>query len=533
MLKCLEREGTKDSFSELHTNGYSIIGLQECELATNYPSIYWEKANLQVMSGAVEVEAIDEDSESRERGTNFGKLGGAIANLQKQGVNIELPDINRADKGFMADEKTNSIFYGLKGIASINNRTADIIIENRPYTSMRDFHDRLHLVKEQTFTKDGKPQMKALISKEQMLNLIKAGCFDSLEPSKTRLELLEEYLHLEFPDKKALIASNFPQLIKRGLIPDAFEDALRYVNFRTYLREGAKVDDGKLPQHEVEGYKVTKTKKWYLLDGEDELDTQDVVEAFFEMFPELQEGKHWVYNEFPHAYDNAIWVECGSNSKGTFESVYKQRIADLSKYLSSKELLDKYNEQLFMEVKRDNIPGNESSWEMETMCYYYSGHELANMDRNYYKVDNFFALDEEPVVIDYWERKDKETGDIIQIPKFKINQICGVVLDKNPHKHSISLLTEWGVVDVKMQKGQFAHYAKGISITDEETGKNTTVEKSWFTRGNLLIVRGIRRGDQFRAKVYKNGLYDHTIAKITKVYDDGIVLTQDERYRVE
>ena len=37
-----------------------------------------------------------------------------------------------------------------------------------------------------------------------MLNLIKAGCFDELEPNKTRLQLLEEYLHWEFPDKKAL-----------------------------------------------------------------------------------------------------------------------------------------------------------------------------------------------------------------------------------------------------------------------------------------------------------------------------------------
>lgn len=521
------------SFSQLHTDGYSIVGIQEAELATSYPKIFWELSVLQVMSGAVEVEAVDDESEARERETKFGKLGGAIATLQKEGVNIALPNINKADKGFVADVENNSILYGLKGITSINLKTAETIISNRPYTSMKDFHDRLHLVKQEVESKEGKKQFKALISREQMVNLIKAGCFDELEQDKTRLDLLLEFLHWEYPDKVGVTTGALPQLIKRGLIPDDYEEYLRYYNFREYLRQGIKVDDGVLPHTTKQGYKVAKTKKWYLLDGEDEVDTQEVVESFFEMFPQLQEGKHWVYNENPDYYENAIWVESGSSSKGTFESLYKESIKPLLHYIGSDELLNKYNESLFEEHKNDEASGTQSSWEMETMTFYHSDHELAHLDRDYYKVDDFFELDEEPVVEDYWERKDKETGDITRIPKFKINQICGVVLDKNKTKHTVTLLTEYGVVTCKFVGGQFNYYDKQISMIDEDTGKNKVIEKTWFKRGTLLFARGIRNGDQFRIKTYKNGIYEHSLERIDKVYDDGIVLTTKDRIKLD
>ena len=522
VLKYSERNGIKDS----------LIAVQQLELITSYPKIYWETSVLQIEAGVVEVEAANEDSEAREKMTNYGKLGGAIATLQKQGVKFDLPDINKAQKGFVANEESDSILYSLKAISSINIKTADIIIANRPYKSMKDFHDRLHLVKQEVKLKDGKTQMKALISKEQMLNLIKAGCFDELEPHKTRVELLEEYLRMEYPDKKSLTTGTLDQLIKRGLIPDSYSDELRYYNFRNYLREGVKVEDGVLPHTLDDEYKITKTKKWYLLDGEDEVDTQEVVDIFFEMFPHLQEGKHWVYNTTGEGYSNAIWVESGASGKGTFESYYKLNTSRLTNFLRSPELLQAYNELLFTERKNSEIPGTLSSYEMETMCFYYHEHELALLNRDYYNVCNFFELPEEPVVIDYWERKDRETGDIIKIPKFKINQICGTVLDRNTSKHIVTLLTEFGVVDCKYQKGQFSHYDKRLSMIDEETGKSKVVENSWFKRGNLLFVRGIRDGSQFRVKTYKNGLYEHSTGLIEKVYDDGIVLTKEERTQI-
>ena len=65
---------------------------------------------------------------------------------------------------------------------------------------------------------------------------------------------------------------------------------------------------------------------------------------------------------------------------------------------------------------------------METCCYYYHEHELAHLDRKYYNISNFFEMSEEPEIVDYWEKTDKQTGEVIKIPKFKIHQICGVYL---------------------------------------------------------------------------------------------------------
>ena len=191
MLKCLERGGVNDGFSKHHCIPYSMIALQEANFITQYPPIYWNTSVLLTESGATEKE--QEDGESKEGQKDNSAMGGAIATLQKQGVDISLPDINKAIVGFKPDESTNSIIYGLKGISSINNKTAEIIMANRPYASMKDFHDRLHLVKQEVKTKDGKVQKKALISKEQMINLIKGGAFDTIEPNKTRQEVLEEY----------------------------------------------------------------------------------------------------------------------------------------------------------------------------------------------------------------------------------------------------------------------------------------------------------------------------------------------------
>lgn len=532
MLKYLERGGINDGFSKHHCIPYSQIALQEAYYATSFPPIYWATSVLLTESGAIERETTE--GENKENGTDREAMGGAIATLQKQGVTIALPDINKALTGFIPDEQTNSIIFGLKGISSINNKTAEIIIANRPYTSMKDFHDRLHLTKQELINKDGKVQKKALISKEQMINLIKAGSFDTIEPNKTRVELLDEYLHMEYPNKKAITASNLDQLIQRGLIPSEYDEELMYYDFREYLRQGVKVDDGNLPFHKVDGYKVTKSKKWYLLDGVDEVDTQEVVDAFFNMFPELQQGKHWEYVEDDgQYYSSAIWVESGATSKDSFEAIYKRKIGRLLDFMRSDELLQAYNESLFRDVKKAHAEGTVASWEFESLAMYYSDHELSHINKEYYNIANHFELPTEPVIEDYWEKTNKETGEVIRIPKFKIEQICGVVLGKNKNKHTLTLLTEFGVVNCKYQAGQFAFYDKSISIPDEETGKNKVVEKSFFQRGNLLMIRGVRSGDIFRVKNYKNGLWSHSTSLIEKIYEDGVCLLQDERYRTE
>ena len=68
-------------------------------------------------------------------------------------------------------------------------------------------------------------------------------------------------------------------------------------------------------------------------------------------------------------------------------------------------------------------------------------------------------------------------------------------------------MTTSGVVTVKIFGEVFSHYDRQISQKDEVTGKKKVIEKSWLSRGNKIIVTGIRREDTFTAKKYKNTPY--------------------------
>ena len=83
-------------------------------------------------------------------------------------------------------------------------------------------------------------------------------------------------------------------------------------------------------------------------------------------------------------------------------------------------------------------------------------------------------------------------------------------------------------------------FKKQISTINPETGKKTVVEKSWFGRGNMLMVQGYRREDTFVAKNYSKS-ESHQLYKITDVIGDSIMLVherasglaEDEEYENE
>ena len=105
-----------------------------------------------------------------------------------------------------------------------------------------------------------------------------------------------------------------------------------------------------------------------------------------------------------------------------------------------------------------------------------------------------------------------------------------IELDKNKTKNIVTLLTDTGVVSLKIYRAQFSKYDKQISVKDEVTGKKTIIERSWFKRGNQLMIVGIRRGDNFIPKVYKsNKIFNYPIELITKINSDGTVEVAGER----
>jgi DNA polymerase-3 subunit alpha len=161
---------------------------------------------------------------------------------------------------------------------------------------------------------------------------------------------------------------------------------------------------------------------------------------------------------------------------------------------------------------------------MDSLSYYYHEHELSHMDRIKYGVSNFFELPEEPIKGKSFMWRGRE------MYEYETTRIAGTVLDKNKTKNSVTLLTPEGVVTVKLYGGSFSHYDKQIS---ESIGdKKQVLEKSWFARGNKLLLAGFRRGNQFIPKKYKQSIHQHTVARIDDIDDQGNLSLTTERIQV-
>ena len=158
---------------------------------------------------------------------------------------------------------------------------------------------------------------------------------------------------------------------------------------------------------------------------------------------------------------------------------------------------------------------------MEALCFYYHDHELINVNNQKYGIVNFNDLSTYPVVDKTFKRNGK------QIPIYKLYKIAGTVISKNDNRHSISLLTTNGVVNVKFTKEYYALFGRQLSQVQPD-GTKKVMEKGWFVRGTKLLITGFRRDDTFVSKNYKsNG--GHQLYKILNVNGGNLEITH-ERY---
>lgn len=504
-------------FSVLHGIGYTYILIQQLNLVYYYPPIFWNTAVLLVESGALEQDELDSEADEieslkdrKEKTTNYGTVAKAIGNMQSQGVKIALPNINVADLGFKPDEENNQIVFGLKGIMRISNDISRMIMESRPFASLDDFHKRMVLTKREVTLSTGRLQNKSFVSDSQLIMLIKAGSFDELE-SKPREDILTDYLRKINPYKNAINAKGIERVIELGIIPQDYSDEIRFYNFRKYINENAKVQD-----------EASKSIKWHSLSNGDS-NTNDYATNFFHDFfaSGMTEGKDYYYDD-----DGIAYVAMGTDRKGSFGSVYKEKMEKFNVWLQSEDCLEKYNRHLFDEVKREFVKGDISTYEMESMNFYANGrHELDKADLDKYEVKDFSELPEEPLIIGFTQYKG------LDYPKFALTRIAGTVLDKDKTKHSIALLTPTGVVQVKFYSGQFSFYDQQLSVEKEDGKGKTVLEESWFKRGTKMVISGFRRQDQFKPKRYKSSVFQHTVQKIIDIAEDGDLVLQSERRR--
>lgn len=464
------------SFSNLHTLVYSIIALQELNLYHKYDPLFWNTACLTVNSASTEEEDIDEqenEDEKKNKSTNYGKVAAAIGMMQQHRVKIGLPNINKAAFGFKPDFDTREIIYGLKGLVGIGDELATTIVENRPYKTFDDFIERMF--------KTG------LVKKSHMLQLTKAGCFDSFG---SRDEIMKQFISAIYDHKDKLNMQNFNKLVENNLIPSEYDTYKRLYKFRKYVTKSV--------------FKTENKNKLYLLD-------KITTDFYYDNFSSDGIVEH--HNNYPVISEKA------------FKKEYDKKMEGIKEWLSSPETLKMVNDKLFELEWESNASGTISKWEMDSLSFYYNEHELTHIDKDKYGIEDFNSLSEDPVIAKYYTKNNQ------QRPIFKLSLIAGTVLDRNKNKHTVTLLTTEGVITVKYYDGQFAHYNKQVSRTKPD-GKKEILEKSWFTRGNKLIIQGYRRGSQFKAHKYFDSNTKHTTMLITKVHEDGTLSTNIERRSV-
>jgi DNA polymerase-3 subunit alpha len=208
-----------------------------------------------------------------------------------------------------------------------------------------------------------------------------------------------------------------------------------------------------------------------------------------------------------------------------WDNVYQKHMDVFRKWIASdkESILTALNTQIFLEDWEKYAKGSISAWEMEVLCFYYHDHELQNVNNDKYGFVDFNLLPEDPII----EKTFQKGGKDIHI--FHLNRICGTCIAKNKTKSTVTILTTTGVVNVKFRKEYFAMFDKQISERGAD-GVKHVVEKSWFNRGNMIVVTGIRRGDDFVSKKYAS-TGGHQLYRINEILENGDLVLQDSRYQ--
>lgn len=311
-----------------------------------------------------------------------------------------------------------------------------------------------------------------------MINLIKSGAFDEFGD---RNMIMRKYVENISDCKKRITLQNMKMLIDFGLIPDEYDMQRRVYNFNKYLK------------------KMKLGTTHYGLDNVafnffstnfdiDKLDPSDETESGFKI-------KQLIWDNIYQSHMNIVRPFVQKNNK---------------------ELLTAVNNRLISETWNKYCLGSISEWEMQATSCYVHEHELTGIHGYKYNITNFSDIPDTPEIDRYIPIKGK------MIPIFKLYRIAGTVLDRDKAKKTVTLLTTDGVVTVKIY-GVFAQYDKQISERGAD-GVKHVIRKSEFSRGNKIIVTGVRDGEnEFRAKKYSRTPW-HIVETIESIEDGELII---------
>ena len=458
------------AFSKNHSLPYSFVGVQTIYLATHFNPIYWNCACLIVNSGSLEID--DEvDIEDEEEKKDKKKTATDYSKIAKAMGDMQSKGI----KISLVD--INKSGYSFKPDVENNQ----ILFGMKAMLNISDETVET-IINNRPYVSIKDFMEKTHLTKQPMISLIKGGAFDNMMERKT---CMAWYLWQTCDKKKRITLQNMSGLLKYGLVPfdtEQRQEAYKVYEFNRYLKANCKVNASlfKLDDRGIDF--LTKI-----------------------------------------GYDQLIEDDFSLNAK-KWDNVYQKYMDVFRAWIASDKdnILQSLNEKIFMEDWVKYAQGNISSWEMEALCFYYHEHELSHVNKEKYGFEDFDKLPEEPEVDRTFVRNGKE------INLFKLHKICGTCIAKNKTKGSVSILTTSGVVNVRFRKEYFSLFDKQISERGADGVKHVK-EKSWFNRGSMIAVTGIRSGDDFIPKKYASTI-GHQLYKIISIDNKGDLVLQTERY---
>lgn len=205
------------SFCKPHSASYALLSFKSAYLRAHYPAEF--------MAAVI----------SNQGG--YYSTFAYISEARRMGLKVLMPDINASQREYSGINK--EIRVGFMQLKNLTESTIDKILQERdrngPYRSFEDFLARVH------------------IGQNDATILVKAGCFDAVEPKKTRPELLWQ-LHLHHSRQHKTADSGTLSLFDDGGISDRVLPKSRQYDERTILRHEIETIGFLLSRHPLSLY---------------------------------------------------------------------------------------------------------------------------------------------------------------------------------------------------------------------------------------------------------------------------------------
>lgn len=159
------------SFNMAHAVSYAITTYKTAYLKYHYP--------VEFMTAVINNQRNDNGT------TDFDSVKAYIKASGDMGIKVVGVDINNSDRKFTPNSEDSSIYYGFELVKGLTENGINIIMNNRPFNTYKDFIDKVGL----------------LLSKSDVIALIKSGSFNNI-CTCTKEQMFKYFFKVRFDAKK-------------------------------------------------------------------------------------------------------------------------------------------------------------------------------------------------------------------------------------------------------------------------------------------------------------------------------------------